>query len=311
MRGKRTSHRVDQAIAELAGRQHGVVARRQLLDLGIRRSAIESRLARGQLHQIHQGAYAVGHRCLTRHGRWMAATLSAGPNAVLSHRSAAQLWQLLPFSPIAVELTRPTRFRSRRGICAHCSPLPADEVAVVEGIPATSVPRTLLDLAAISPGWQLEKAFNEVEVRGLTDKLSIPDLLRRYPRRQGTAALRALMQDDGRPRGRRRSDLEDRFVALLTETDLPRPRLNAHLFVRGRFFELDCLWTEQRVIVELDGGAAHRTRRAFEEDRERDRLLLTDGWRVIRITWRQLEDRGPAVVADLRRVLLGGSRPTL
>jgi very-short-patch-repair endonuclease len=182
---------------------------------------------------------------------------------------------------------------------------------VVEGIPATSVPRTLLDLAAISPGRQLEKAFNEVEVRGLTDKLSIPDLLRRYPRRQGTAALRALLRDDERPRGRTRGRLEDRFLALLAQTDLPRPRLNAHLFVRGRFFEVDCLWTEQRVIAELDGGAAHRTRRAFEEDRERDRLLLTDGWRVIRITWRQLDDRGPAVVADLRKVLFGGLPPTL
>jgi very-short-patch-repair endonuclease len=309
--GKRTQRPVDRRIAELAERQHGIVARRQLLGLGLGRSAIESRLARGQLHRIRQGAYAVGHRSLTRYGQWMAAVLSAGPRAVLSHRSAAQLWQLLPMSSIAVEITRPTRFRSRHGIGGHCSPLPPDEVTIVHGIPVTAVPRTALDLAATSSKRQVEKALNEIEVHGLADRLSIPDLLERYPRRQGTAMLRAVLADDERLSGITRNELEGRFAALLEATDLPRPRLNAHVAVRGRFFEADCLWAEQKVIVELDGGAVHRTRRAFEKDRERDRLLLTEGWRVIRITWRQLREDARAVIADLGSVLRCGRPPTL
>src|SRR4051794_39101160 len=155
MHGKRTSGPFDLRVAELAGRQHGIVARRQLVALGLGRGAIEGRLARGHLHRIQQGAYAVGHRSLTRQARWMAAVISAGPAAALSHRSAAQLWQLLPTSSIAPEVTRPTRFRSRPGLTAHCSVLPPDEVTVVDGIPVTTVPRTIFDLAAMAPERQV------------------------------------------------------------------------------------------------------------------------------------------------------------
>jgi very-short-patch-repair endonuclease len=190
--------------------------------------------------------------------------------------------------------------------------LPADEVSTVDGIPTTGVSRTLLDLAAAVPRQHLERALNEAEVLRLTDKLSIPDLLQRYPRRHGTAVLRALLRDETTARGITRSDLEDLFVTALDGTDLPRPRLNAHIAVRGRFFEVDCLWAEQRLAVELDGREVHRTDLSFEKDRERDRLLLAEGWRVTRITWRQLRDDGPAVVADLRTLLRGpAGAPTL
>jgi len=106
-----------------------------------------------------------------------------------------------------------------------------------------------------------------------------------------------------------REELEKRFADVLADADLPRPRLNAHVAVRGRFYEADCLWAGQHLIVELDGRAAHGTRRAFESDRERDRLLQSDGWRVVRITWRQLHDDAAAVVADLERMLRTGSGP--
>jgi very-short-patch-repair endonuclease len=165
------------------------------------------------------------------------------------------------------------------------------------------VPRTLLDLSTIVSRQQLERAFNEVEVRGLTDKLSVIDLLKRYPGRRGSAALRAILVDEKRARGVTKKELEARFAAVLAGTDLPRPRRNADLAVGGRFYEIDCLWPAQRLIVELDGRATHGTARAFEGDRERDRLLQVDGWRVVRITWRQLRDDAPAVVADLRRLL--------
>ena len=221
----------------------------------------------------------------------------------MSHRSAARLWGLIPRATAYPEVTRPARFRPRPAIVIHRSSLPDDEIAVVDQIPVTSVPRTLLDLAAVVDRRQLEKAFNEAEVRGLKDKLSIPDLLERYPRRRGSAGLRSLVGDETAARGVTRSELEERFVALLDGAALPRPRLNAQVAVRGRFFEADCVWSDQRVMVELDGRAAHGTRRAFEKDRERDRLLQAEGWRVVRVTWRQLRNDAPGVVADLRMLL--------
>jgi len=242
----------------------------------------------------------------------MAAVLSAGPAAVLSHRSAGSLWQILPSMSIAPEVMRATRCQPRQGLRAHCGALRPDEATRLNGIPVTSVPRTVFDLAAMSTLHQLEKALNEMEVQGITDKLSIPDLLERYPGKRGSAKLRKLLGDEAAVRGVTRKELEECFALLLKGTDLPRPRLNVDLAVRGRFFEVDCLWAEQRLIVELDGRATHGTDRAFENDRERDRLLLIEGWRVMRVTWRQLRDDAPAVLADLRELLRKtGWPPTL
>jgi very-short-patch-repair endonuclease len=235
----------------------------------------------------------------------MAAVLACGPGAALSHRSAGQLWKLVPISVIAPEVTRPRPFRRQATIRAHHSRLSADELVLVDDILVTSVSRTLLDLAGIVTKHQLERALNEAEVLRLTDKLSVPDLLERYPRRRGSAVLRALFRDRTVVRGITRKELEQRFHAALDGTDLPRPRRNAQVSVRGRFFEADCLWAEQRLIVELDGRESHGTALAFEKDRERDRLLLVEGWRVTRVTWRQLRDDAPSVIADLRELLRG------
>ena len=233
----------------------------------------------------------------------MAAVLSAGPGAVLSHRSAAALWGLLPRYSISIEVTRPRKCRSRPGLLVHCSAIEPDEIGAVDGIPVTSMPRTMLDLPVVVNRHQLENAFNEAEVRGLTDRLSIADLLKRYPGRRGSVALAAVIGDEEKTRGITKKELEARFAAALARTDLPRPRRNADLMAGSRFFEVDCLWQKQRLIVELDGRATHGTARAFEKDREKDRLLQADGWRVVRITWRQLRDDAPAVIADLRRLL--------
>jgi hypothetical protein len=194
----------------------------------------------------------------------------------------------------------------------HCGVLRADEVTRVDGIPVTSPPRTVFDVAASSTTGELERTLNEMETRGITNELSIPDLLERYPRKRGSAKLRALLGDEATVRGITREKLEERFAAVLEGSGLPRPRRNADLAVRGRIIEVDCLWAEQRVIVELDGRAVHGTRRAFERDRERDRLLQVDGWRVVRITWRQLRDNAPEVLTDLRTLLRTlPPRPTL
>jgi very-short-patch-repair endonuclease len=187
---------------------------------------------------------------------------------------------------------------------AHQAALPADEVRTVNGIPVTSVPRTIFDLAGTLKRRQLERALQEVEVQRLWDNLSLPDLLERYPRRRGSATLRELLASTQR-RAITRNEFEERFLAFLDANGLPRPTFNATLPIRGRLLEVDCMWRAQRLIVELDGHAVHGTKRAFESDRHRDRVLLAEGWRSTRITWRQLRNEAPAVAADLRLLLAG------
>jgi hypothetical protein len=294
---------VDGILAWFGERQYGVVARRQLLAAGVGRRAIGARLGRSSLHPLYRGVYAIGHLAISSEARWMAAVLASGPDAVLSHRSAAGLWGMLPRPRGRTEVTRPRSFRGQSGIKASRASLPPDEVSEVAGIPVTSVSRTLVDLAAVVSRCELEKALNEAEILRLTDRLSLPELLRRYPRRKGSAALRALLHDADAGKGVTRSELEERFAALIDAYGLPRPQRNADLAVRGRFFKADCLWRRQGIIVELDGRAVHGTVQAFEADRERDRLLVGEGWRVIHLTWLQVRDNAPEIAADLRRAL--------
>lgn len=265
---------------------------------------ISSRLERGALHRIHRGVYSVGHSVLSVLGRWMAATLALGPRSVLSHRSAGELWGLVPRSGRVIDVTRPTLARARPGIAPHRALLPADERTVVDGIPVTTVPRTVLDYAVGASRREVERALNEMEVQQLRDALSIRDLLARYPRRRGSAVVRALLDEGDETRGVPKRELEERFAALVERHGLPRPRRNADLAVRSRLFNVDCLWPDARLVVELDGRAVHGTHTAFEADRERDRLMLTDGWGVMRITWAQLRDEERAVAADLRAALV-------
>jgi hypothetical protein len=236
----------------------------------------------------------------------MAVALAAGPEAVLSHRTAGRLWRLLPRSSRGFEVTRPTYFRPEHGIQGHRSVLPKDERTTVEGIPTTTVPRTILDLAAVASRRDVERALNEMEAQQLTDRLSIPVLLDRYPRRRGSAVLRSLLDEEAQARGVTKHEMEERFAALVDSYGLPRPRRNADLAVRGQIFNVDCLWSDARLVVELDGRAVHGTKKAFESDRERDRLMLTEGWRVMRITWRQLNDRKAAIASDIRQALTQG-----
>jgi hypothetical protein len=186
--------------------------------------------------------------------------------------------------------------------------LPHDEIDERDGIPVTSVFRTIFDLAAVLSKRELERALHEAEVRRLTDRLSLPDLLARHPGRRGAANLRAVLASKA-PVGVTQNDFEELFVALLDRHGLPRPLLNSTLAVRGRLLKPDCMWREQRLIVELDGGGVHRTARAFESDRQRDRILLAEGWSSLRVTWRQLRDEPGAIAADLGGLLRGPAPP--
>jgi len=294
---------MDRLASAIAREQHGLVARRQLLAIGFSGRAVERRIERGVLHPVHRGVYALGFRLRSKEARWMAAVLACDRDAVLSHRSAARLWGLSPGSGRAIEVTRGTGWRRPDGVVVHRSSIPEDERTVVAGIPVTTVPRTILDYAVAATQNEVEWALNEMEVRQLRDALSIPDLLDRYPGRRGSAVVRGLLDSGAEAAGVTKRELEKRFAALVQREGLPRPRRNADVAVRGRLFNVDCLWSEARFVVELDGRAVHGTRRAFESDRGRDRAMVAEGWRVMRITWAQLRDEEAAVVADIRAAL--------
>ena len=170
MRGQRRNDPGDRAIGELAERQHGVVARRQLFELGLGSRAIEHRVEVGRLRPVYRGVYTVGHRLLTQHGRWMAGVLACGPGAVLSHLAAAALWGIRRGT--RVEVTATGAKRARRGIVIHRAALPPDEITVHDGIPTTIVPRTLLDLGAVVQRHELRSALRRAEQLRLTDPLS-------------------------------------------------------------------------------------------------------------------------------------------
>jgi hypothetical protein len=298
--GECSTHPGDAAIAAIAARQHGVIARIQLIRLGLGRGAIELRVRRGRLHVIHRGVYAVGYARLSVHGRWMAAVLASGEETRLTFRSAGMLWNIRRTERGLIEVTSPHRGRGRPGIQRHRADLPADEVTVHHGISTTTVPRTLLDLASVLTPHQLARAVNEAEVQRLHDPLSLDALLERYPRRPGVPALRAIL---GQSATLTRGELEKRFREFLIKAGLPLLEANAGVQVDGVWYEVDCLWREQRLIAELDGRTTHGTTQAFETDRARDRILQAAGFRVVRITWRQLHESPAAVAADLRALL--------
>jgi very-short-patch-repair endonuclease len=295
--GQTQTEPVDRSISRLAERQHGVVSRSQLRKLGMGADAIDNRVKVGRLHVLYRGVYAVGHRVLTLHGRWMAGVIASGRSAVISHRAAAALWEIRPWTGVEVTVTHARR--PRRGIRLHYLPLRPDEVTTRRRIPVTTVPRTLLDLATVLRLEQLERIANEAEIQRHADCLSLADLVERHPRRHGIERARALVASLGAGETVHRSELETRFREFLRARLLPPPVANDR--VLG--IECDCVWREQRVIVELDGRAVHRTALAFERDRERDRLLQAAGWRVVRITWKQLTRDGDVVARDLRSIL--------
>lgn len=214
---------LDRGASKMAGRQHGVIARWQLLELGFSRDQIKRRLARSGLHRVHAGVYAWGHSSITVEGRWMAAVLAFGPHAVLSHRSAGQLWGLVPRSRIRPEVTRPRHAAGRPLLVVHQAILPADEVVLERGIPVTSVPRTMLDLAATRDEREVERAWNEMEVRGYTHSLSVPDLLKRHPGHKGSVLLTRLANRKTLPVGITRNDFEEAFLALIDRSAWPDP----------------------------------------------------------------------------------------
>jgi very-short-patch-repair endonuclease len=291
------------AIAELADRQHAVVSREQLRALGLTDDDIDYRLAIGRLHRVYRGVFAVGHRVLNANGRRVAAVLTSGDGAVLSHVSAAALWDLRPSASTRMDVTIAARGgrRKRAGIRIHrVHELLDEERTMVGVIPTTTVARTLLDLASLVARPALSRAVERAEILELFDLAAIQATLERHRGRPGTRALAAAVQDAAAA-PLTRSDLERRMFALCKAHGVARPRVN-HM-VLGH--EVDFLWPRPKLIAEVDSWKYHRTRAAFGRDRARDAELTIAGYTVTRFTDTEIAHT-PTAVAD--RLLALGAR---
>jgi very-short-patch-repair endonuclease len=296
------THRGEAVIGALAARQWGVVSRRQLFDAGLSATEIRNRVRGGHLLPLHPGVYAVGHARLRTEGYWLAAVLAVGPGAVLSHRDAAGLHGLRPTNHARTDVTTTADRQSSERIQVHRTrSLDAQDITTVRGIPTTTVARTLVDLAYTVPHDHLTKAIREAERHRTFDLRAVHAALARTRGRRGRGhrGLReAIAECAAFEHHHTRSPLEDAFLRVLRDNGLSQPATNA--YVEG--FEVDASWRTQRIAVELDGWTDHRTRRAFEADRARDAVLMAAGWRVIRVTYRQLKERPDAVISTLRRL---------
>jgi very-short-patch-repair endonuclease len=266
----------DQLAARIAAQQHGVASIVQLREAGLSDDAVLGRVRAGRLHRVHQGVYAVGHPALTQEGRWLGAVLACGEGAVLSHRSAAELWQLLDCKGGLIQVSVPTTAgrRRRAGLRLHRRrSLDAHSTMHHRGIPVTTPARTIADLDGAVPPTQLRRAIRRAEVRGL---------------RTGVEA--------GEPT---RSELEHLFLRLCERHRIPAPEVN----VRVGDHEVDFLWRPQRLIAETDGYRYHRGSAAFEDDHARDLDLRGNGFALHRFTYRQVTMEPNRVAASITRAL--------
>jgi very-short-patch-repair endonuclease len=289
----------ERALAELAERQWGVVSVEQLREIGLERSAVSRRVRSGSLHRLYRGVYAVGHAHLGREGRRLAAVLACGEGAALSHRSAAAHWGLLDTQSAFIDVTARRgrhgmsriRLHSARSLAPH-------DTTTHEGMPITSVARTLFDLAATVRPDRLERALAQAERLQLYDGRAIADVLSRSNGHRGRAALtEATAQEPALTR----SELEAIFLSLVRQAGLPEPQTNLTLTALDHLRQdPDFYWPTYRLIVETDGWETHRTNAAFKRDRRKDAALVAAGWRVMRFTYDDVTAEALTVVQRLR-----------
>ncbi len=291
----------DIRVRELAARQHGVVSAAQLRAAGLTREAIAHRARNGRLTRLHRGVYLAGP-IASPYTPLAAALLACGPAAALSHRTAAALWELQPRHEGLIDVTVTSGRREHEGVRVHRATLRSDERAERNGVALTTPARTLIDLAALLPRRDTERALEQALVRRLTTLEHLLIEIHAARSRRGTRALRAIAEEVQTP-SLTRSEAERRLLDLVRRAHLPHPVTNTRV---GRF-EVDLLWARERLVVEVDGYAFHGGRQAFERDRERDAELQLAGHRVLRVTWRQITDEPHRVVARLARGLSRGS----
>jgi very-short-patch-repair endonuclease len=287
---------MDEAIRTMAERQYGVISLRQLRALGLSEKAIRCRVQRGLLLAIHPGVYAVGHRILTGRGHLLAAVLAAAPGALLSHRSAGAMWQLLHTSQSRVDVTVPGNSRhSQPGIRVHrARHLHSEEISAIDCIPVTSVPRTIMDLAGILRPQQELEVIEQANRLDILNFAALHRAIDRRPNIKGATHLRHILNDYTEAPDTR-SKLERDFLALITKARLPKPQLNHKI---GEF-TVDVYWPQWRLVVEIDGRGYHLTPRQFENDRIRDAKLQRLGIRVLRITEKRMKTAPAAIIEDI------------
>jgi very-short-patch-repair endonuclease len=277
------------SIDELARRQHGVVARRQLLDNGWSPSRIARERHARRLHRLHAGVYAVGHRALTDKARWMAAVLACGPDGVLSHHSAAALWRL-PVRDNGLTRVTATHRRRRPGIVIHRAHLHTQDHTVRHGIRVTTVARTLADISRSLGEERFHRAVKEAQFKDLWVDAEIQGALdRRYSTR-----LQNYLGDETLTQ----TELEDAFLRICTRRRIPIP-VTQH----GVKPRVDFIWHTERLIVEVDGWEAHRTRVAFQDDRTTTNAFQLQGYLVLRYTHADVTRRARLVAGQVRQAL--------
>jgi very-short-patch-repair endonuclease len=290
----------ERALSALADRQYGVVGHGQLTAMGLGERTIARWISVGRLHKLHRGAYAVGRKSVVQRGTWLAAVLACGEGTVLSHTSAASLWELTPARAL-VHVTSPRGNQGRRrwrGIQLHRGRLALDETTFQDDIPVTSVARTLFDYAEVEDFRRLEKAWEEAD---RLKRLRLREVERVCERGYGRRALKPIRRllAEARAVTRTRSPLEDRFQDFCRHFDLPPHSTNVE--VLGK--EVDVLWSAAKLIAELDSWEFHSHRAAFQRDRARDIRLLVAGYRTVRVTHDRLDTEAAALAVEIQTLL--------
>jgi predicted transcriptional regulator of viral defense system len=299
---------LDSAIAVVAVPQHAVVGLDQLQELELTARAVQKRTDNGRLHRIHRSVYSLVPRSLlSRKGLYMAAVLAGGAGAALSHRSAAALLGLRKAGWTKIEVTVPTHAGRRRhqSVVVHRSTtLRPQDITVVDGIPCTTVARTLFDLAEVVDRRQVERAFDEADAMGVLDLRAIQDQLERNPTRRGAKVIRSILAEHYVGSTLTESEVEEAMLVLSRRLGLPAPEVNKWLDLDDGepMIKPDFLWRAERLIVEVDGNH-HRTRQRYESDRRRDQRALVAGWRVVRTTQTQIKRRPGELHATVAALL--------
>jgi very-short-patch-repair endonuclease len=283
------------ALAEIARRQYGVVTLGQAISCGFSASGVRTLVGTARLHPVHHGVYALSPAELSREGNWIAAVLACSPGSLLAGLSAGAHYGLIAYAGTVVDVAAPRQIR-RSGIRSHVLTLAGADRSEHLSIPCTSVARTLLDIAARRP--DVLPALEQAEQIGIFDLHSINDVIARNPGHRGVRRLRYAVVAIGGPRFR--SEFERRFLPTLREAGLPAPLVNHTITLDDGPIEVDFHWPTLRLVVEVDGYEFHSGRRAFREDRRRDRRLAAAGIRCLRFVWDDLNNRA-ALLADLRR----------
>jgi predicted transcriptional regulator of viral defense system len=289
--------RPDVRVARLAGEHWGVLSADELRASGLSYKEVEGRVRNGQLHPLHRGVYAVGHTNVPLEGRFLAAVKACGPHAVLSHFSAAVLYELFRWDDRHPEVTVPgTTTKRHPGIRVHrSSVLEVDDTTRHKGIPVTTPARTLVDLAATLDYRPLRRATRQAQTLVTTRQLL--DTLDRLGPRRGVTKLTKILATGHAPT---RSELEDVVLDLILAGGFAHPDVNVPLIVQERRVIPDFRWPAQRLVVEADGAEWHDNKLAREDDAERQALLEAHGERVLRVTWAQAIAHRSQTLARLR-----------